>query len=58
MDVGPRANAKILILAGTSEATELAGVLTSKGFDVISSLAGITASPTLRAGAVRSGVTV
>lgn len=55
MDVGPRANAKILILAGTSEATELAGVLTSKGFDVISSLAGITASPTLRAGAVRSG---
>lgn len=47
--------ARVLVLAGTTEATELAARLTADGVEVISSLAGITQSPVARAGSVRSG---
>jgi len=45
----------VLVLAGTTEATELARLLTDDGFEVISSLAGLTGHPLPRAGAVRQG---
>jgi precorrin-6A/cobalt-precorrin-6A reductase len=47
--------ARILILAGTTEATELAAALVDAGHDVTSSLAGVTATPVERAGHVRRG---
>jgi precorrin-6A/cobalt-precorrin-6A reductase len=46
---------RILILGGTGEAREIAAILLDKGFDVISSLAGVTAEPVLPAGALRRG---
>lgn len=46
---------RLLLLAGTSEATHAARQLTEDGADVISSLAGITTSPVQRVGRVRSG---
>jgi precorrin-6A/cobalt-precorrin-6A reductase len=45
----------VLVLAGTTEATELARLLADDGLHVISSLAGVTGSPLPRAGEVRSG---
>jgi len=45
----------VLVLAGTSEATDLAGRLDRAGVEVISSLAGVTATPRVRAGRARSG---
>ena len=45
---------RILILGGTSEAREIAGVLQSD-FDVITSLAGVTSSPLLPPGKIRRG---
>ncbi len=46
----------VLVLAGTTEATGLAEVLTANhGVDVVSSLAGITSRPGTRAGSVRRG---
>jgi precorrin-6A/cobalt-precorrin-6A reductase len=47
--------ARILILAGTTEATQLAARLVADGHDVTSSLAGVTTSPVDRAGRVRRG---
>jgi precorrin-6A/cobalt-precorrin-6A reductase len=47
--------ARVLVLAGTTEATELAGRLTAEGHDVTSSLAGVTSHPVERPGAVRRG---
>lgn len=47
--------ATILVLAGTTEATELAGALTGIGHRVISSLAGLTRAPQARQGEVRVG---
>ncbi|MEQ1701772.1 MAG: cobalt-precorrin-6A reductase [Ilumatobacteraceae bacterium] len=46
---------RVLLLAGTTEATVLAGRLVALGAEVISSLAGVTRSPVGRAGLVRSG---
>ncbi len=46
---------RILVLGGTSEARQLAAVLLSKGFEVISSLAGVTENPLLPDGQVRRG---
>jgi precorrin-6A/cobalt-precorrin-6A reductase len=48
-------NDSVLILGGTVEARELAAVLLSKGFEVISSLAGATDNPLLPEGKVRRG---
>jgi len=45
----------VLILAGTTEATELARLLVDEGLQVVSSLAGVTGQPLPRAGDVRSG---
>jgi precorrin-6A/cobalt-precorrin-6A reductase len=45
----------VLVLAGTTEATELAGRLTAEGHDVTSSLAGVTRHPVARPGRVRRG---
>lgn len=45
----------ILILGGTREARELASALVAAGFDVITSLVGVTEQPVLPAGAVRHG---
>lgn len=46
----------VLLLAGTSEATQLAEVLVRvHGVDVLSSLAGLTTAPAGRAGRTRSG---
>ena len=45
----------ILVLGGTAEARELAGVLVHAGQDVLSSLAGRVSEPTLPAGWVRIG---
>jgi len=45
----------VLVLAGTTEATELARLLVDDGFETISSLAGLTGRPLPRAGAVRQG---
>ena len=47
--------ARVLVLAGTTEATELAGRLTAEGHDVTSSLAGLTRHPVERPGQVRRG---
>jgi precorrin-6A/cobalt-precorrin-6A reductase len=47
--------AKVLVLAGTSEATELARRLDQRGVHVVSSLAGVTTAAVDRPGAVRSG---
>lgn len=47
--------ARILILGGTGEARDLAEVLAAEGFETIVSLAGITRSPILPKGPVRSG---
>jgi precorrin-6A/cobalt-precorrin-6A reductase len=49
------ARVRILLLGGTTEARELAPRLSALGFDVISSLAGRVAEPTLPAGDVRIG---
>ena len=46
---------RILILGGTGEARQLAAGLLAKGFDVISSLAGVTENPLLPDGLVRRG---
>lgn len=51
----PPAQPTVLILAGTTEATELASALDAAGVDVISSLAGVTSAPAERAGRVRRG---
>lgn len=48
---GPR----ILILGGTTEARELAGLLVAAGYDIITSLAGRTDSPRFPDGTVRMG---
>jgi precorrin-6A/cobalt-precorrin-6A reductase len=47
--------AKVLVLAGTTEATRLAQRLHDDGVDVVSSLAGVTATAGPRPGAVRVG---
>jgi precorrin-6A/cobalt-precorrin-6A reductase len=47
--------AKVLVLAGTSEATALARRLDEQGVTVVSSLAGVTSSAVPRPGAVRVG---
>jgi precorrin-6A/cobalt-precorrin-6A reductase len=47
--------AKVLVLAGTTEATALAAVLHERGDEVVSSLAGVTAAPASRPGVVRVG---
>jgi precorrin-6A/cobalt-precorrin-6A reductase len=49
------ARVRILLLGGTTEARELAPRLTALGFDVVSSLAGRVAEPTLPVGEVRIG---
>jgi precorrin-6A/cobalt-precorrin-6A reductase len=46
---------RILILGGTREARELASALVAEGYDVITSLAGVTDNPALPEGAVRRG---
>ncbi|NIK57507.1 cobalt-precorrin-6A reductase [Kribbella shirazensis] len=46
---------KVLLLGGTGEARELAGLLTGAGIDVLTSLAGRTTNARLPAGEVRSG---
>lgn len=47
--------AHVLVVAGTTEATELANRLDQLGHQVISSLAGVTSNPATRAGRTRSG---
>lgn len=51
----PAARAKILILGGTAEASQLSGMLSTLPVDAISSLAGRTKNPTLPHGKVRIG---
>ncbi|MFN4143494.1 cobalt-precorrin-6A reductase [Aestuariivirga sp.] len=46
---------RILILGGTREARDLAARLIAEGFDVTSSLAGVTTAPRLPEGSVRRG---
>jgi precorrin-6A/cobalt-precorrin-6A reductase len=46
---------RVLILGGTGEARGLAAALVERGFDVVTSLAGVTAEPALPAGEVRRG---
>ncbi len=46
---------RVLLLAGTTEASDLARRLAAEGIDVISSLAGVTRAPAPRPGRVRSG---
>ncbi len=46
---------RILILAGTGEARQLADALVEEGHDVITSLAGVTRDPALPKGEVRRG---
>lgn len=46
---------KVLLLAGTADATRLAGTLVDAGHRVTSSLAGVTSTPSPRAGEVRTG---
>ncbi len=48
-------NKRILILGGTRDARDLANQLVAEGFDVTTSLAGVTESPTLPSGHIRSG---
>ena len=50
-----RAARRVLILGGTAEARELAGLLSQAGFEPVTSLAGITQSPSQRPGEIRSG---
>ena len=45
----------ILILGGTRDAVELAALLVEKGFEVTTSLAGVTSSPATPKGALRIG---
>ena len=45
----------ILILGGTGEAVHLAGLLVAAGYDVVTSLAGVTANPVVPAGRLRRG---
>jgi precorrin-6A/cobalt-precorrin-6A reductase len=45
----------ILILGGTGEAREIAAALLDKGFQVTTSIAGVTSEPVLPAGALRRG---
>ena len=45
----------VLILGGTGEARGLARALVGRGFDVVTSLAGVTAEPVLPPGGVRRG---
>jgi precorrin-6A/cobalt-precorrin-6A reductase len=47
--------ARVLVLAGTTDASELAARLAGAGIDVVSSLAGITRGPRPRPGRVRTG---
>jgi len=49
------ASRRVLILGGTAEARELAGLLIKSGFEPLTSLAGITQNPAQRAGETRSG---
>lgn len=51
----PSVAAKVLVLAGTTEATEVARRLHQRGVEVVSSLAGVTTAAVDRPGAVRSG---
>lgn len=51
----PASSPKILILGGTAEASQLAGMLSALPVDAISSLAGRTKNPTLPHGQVRIG---
>ena len=46
---------RVLILGGTGDAVALAGLLVEAGYDVVSSLAGVTADPVLPRGRVRRG---
>ncbi|MCA3573966.1 MAG: cobalt-precorrin-6A reductase, partial [Aestuariivirga sp.] len=46
---------RILILGGTREARELASLLTAEGRSVVTSLAGVTRTPALPPGEVRTG---
>jgi precorrin-6A/cobalt-precorrin-6A reductase len=46
---------KILILGGTAEAREIAATLIDDGYDVTTSLAGVTTNPLLPPGKMRSG---
>jgi precorrin-6A/cobalt-precorrin-6A reductase len=46
---------KVLLLGGTREARVLASLLVRKGFDVTTSLAGVTVNPVLSEGDVRLG---
>jgi precorrin-6A/cobalt-precorrin-6A reductase len=46
---------RVLILGGTGEARGLAAALVGRGFDVVTSLAGVTAQPALPPGEVRRG---
>lgn len=46
---------KVLLLGGTGEARELAGLLTGAGIDVVSSLAGRTSYARVPVGEVRVG---
>lgn len=57
MDMGNRdtIGRRILILGGTTEARELAGLLVDAGYDVITSLAGRTGTPRFPPGIVRIG---
>jgi precorrin-6A/cobalt-precorrin-6A reductase len=48
-------SSKILILGGTSEARDIAATLIDGGFDVTTSLAGVTTNPLLPSGKTRSG---
>lgn len=50
-----RAARRVLILGGTAQARELAGLLSQAGFEPVTSLAGITQSPSPRPGEMRSG---
>ena len=46
---------RVLILGGTGEARGLAAALVGRGFDAVTSLAGVTAEPVLPQGAMRRG---
>ena len=46
---------RILILGGTHEARDLAALLLEAGFEVVTSLAGVTENPAMPAGDVRRG---
>ncbi len=46
---------RILVLGGTSDAVEFANATIEAGFEVVTSLAGVTTSPKLPAGEVRTG---